>query len=75
MHLSALVERGEGGLVDEYRSLLRLFDIRGTGGCVKRGNSSRLGLMILMMALSLVGERRGCSFDWIRIGVEYFVMQ
>lgn len=57
MHLSALVERGEGGLVDEYRSLLRLFDIRGTGGCVKRGNSSRLGLMILMMALSL--SRRG----------------
>lgn len=56
-----------GGLVDKYRSLLRLFDIRGTGGCVKRGNSSRLGLMILMMALSRRGDLVGCSFHWNRI--------
>ena len=63
VHLSALVERGEGGLVDEYRSLLRLFDIRGTGGCVKRGNSSRLGLMILMMGLSRRGETG--MFVWL----------
>lgn len=39
VHLGSLREE-RGGLVDEYRWLLRLFDMR-TGGCVREG--TRLG--------------------------------
>lgn len=78
VHLGSLREE-RGGLVDEYRWLLRLFDMRGTGGCVREGtrlgsiddsDGSRLGMFVWLDPNGIIVAVKICNTIW-RFGAGY----